>query len=286
MSGFSLTVAFVCLASALLVVFNLSAVQKRWSRAGRASVYLRDGTTSEMVDELKFALVQTPGIVNVKFISQEEARREIVGTTIGATRGTGSITDVDSSKDSAFAMLPAEAFPASIELRTANDISNVDIGVIAARLRQIPAVESVETYEQYTKQIQELTRAAMLASVAMTLVVLAAVVSVITSTIRLALQRRKPEVEILRLVGATERYVREPFIIEGSVLGAAGATAAVALLGIMYAMVIKQVDSVFTVMLGVEVTFLPWYAVIGLIASGAVIGAASSHISLRRMTYE
>jgi cell division transport system permease protein len=123
----------------------------------------------------------------------------------------------------------------------------------------------------------------MVASLILALVVLAAVVSVVGSTVRLALQRRRIEVDVLRLVGASEQYVRRPFVVEGCVLGAVGAASAVALLGIMYLVVRTQVADVVTMMLGVQPTFLPWYAVAGLVVLGALLGAASSHLSLRRM---
>ena len=267
LSGFSLAVAFICLASALLVVFNLDAVRERWSRAGRASVYLRDGATPQMVAELRNALDKTPGIVRVRHVSQESARQEVVGN----------------STDSALALLPAEAFPASLELDVASAMSAVDLAGITNHLKQIPAVESVETYEQYTTKLQGLMQAALVASLVLTLIVLAAVVSVVASTVRLALQRRRTEVNVLRLVGATEQYVRSPFVVEGCVLGAAGAAFAVAVLGILYLILRVHVADVVSMMLGVEPTFLPWYAAIGLIGFGAAVGALSSHLSLRRM---
>jgi cell division transport system permease protein len=267
LSGFSLAVAFICLASALLVVFNLDSVRERWSRAGRASIYLRDGATPQMVAELRRALDKTPGITSVRHVSQEDARQEVVGA----------------SSDAALAVLPAEAFPASLEIEMATTVSDVDLASITGRLKQIPAVESVETYDQYTQKLQGLTQAGMVASLILALVVLAAVVSVVGSTVRLALQRRRIEVDVLRLVGASEQYVRRPFVVEGCVLGAVGAASAVALLGIMYLVVRTQVADVVTMMLGVQPTFLPWYAVAGLVVLGALLGAASSHLSLRRM---
>lgn len=267
LSGFSLAVAFICLASALLVVFNLDSVRERWSRAGRASIYLRDGATPQMVAELRRALDKTPGITSVRHVSQEDARQEVVGT----------------SSDAALAVLPAEAFPASLEIEMATTVSDVDLASITGRLKQIPAVESVETYDQYTQKLQGLTQAGMIASLILALVVLAAVVSVVGSTVRLALQRRRIEVDVLRLVGASEQYVRRPFVVEGCVLGAVGAASAVALLGIMYLVVRTQVADVVTMMLGVQPTFLPWYAVAGLVVLGALLGAGSSHLSLRRM---
>jgi len=267
LSGFSLAVAFVCLASALLVVFNLDAVRQRWARAGRASIYLRDGATPQMVTELRSALDKTPGVTSVRFVSQADARQEVVGA----------------SADAALAALPAEAFPASLEVEVASTVTDVDLTGIKANLKQIPAVESVETYDQYTTKLQGLMQAGMVAALILSLVVLAAVVSVVGSTVRLALQRRRIEVDVLRLVGASEQYVRRPFVVEGCVLGAAGATSAVALLGVIYLIIQSHVADVVTLMFGVQPTFLPWYAVAGLIALGALLGATSSHFSLRRM---
>ena len=267
LSGFSLAVAFICLASALLVVFNLDTVRQRWSRAGRASIYLRDGATPQMVAELTDALNKTPGIVGVRHVSQEAARQEVVGSV----------------KDSALALLPAEAFPASLEINVASTMSAVDLAGIANHLKQIPAVDAVETYEQHTAKLQGLMQAALVASLVLTSIVLAAVVSVVASTVRLALQRRRIEVDVLRLVGASERYVRQPFVVEGCVLGAVGAGLSVILLGLLYLILRTHVADIVSMMLGVEPTFLPWYAALGLVGFGAAIGAASSHLGLRRM---
>src|SRR6476619_830525 len=100
LSIFSLTVAFVCLGAALLVLTNLRAVEERWSHAGRASIYLRDSATQTDVETFKAALSAVPGITNVRYVSSGQARQEF------AREDTkGELTG-----------LPAEAFPASIEL--------------------------------------------------------------------------------------------------------------------------------------------------------------------------
>ena len=77
-SVFSLSVAFVCLAASLLVVSNIEAVRDRWSRAGRATIYLRDGASEAEVATLTSALTGTPGVTRVHVISSAEARREVV----------------------------------------------------------------------------------------------------------------------------------------------------------------------------------------------------------------
>src|SRR5215471_10512305 len=76
LSVFSLAVAFVCLGASLLVVTNLRAVEERWMRAGRASVYLKDGATQEEVDALRAALARVHGVTGVRYVSSGEARTE------------------------------------------------------------------------------------------------------------------------------------------------------------------------------------------------------------------
>jgi len=267
LSAFSLAVAFVCLASALLVVVNLDHVRHRWARAGRASVYLRDGATEEMVADLRRALEQTPGVTAVRYVSSADARHEVISD----------------DSDGALAALPPEAFPSSLEVDMASSVSEVDLQSMTANMKKLPVVESVETYQRYTDKLQGLLQAALVGGMVLACVVLAAVVSVVASTVRLALQRRRIEVDVLRLVGATEQYVRRPFVVEGCVVGAIGAAAAVAILGLIYAIIHSHVAEIATLVLGVSPTFLPWYAVGGLIALGAALGAASSHFSLKSM---
>ncbi len=100
------------------------------------------------------------------------------------------------------------------------------------------------------------------------LVVFASVLAVIGSTMRLALQRRKTEVEVLRLVGATDRYVKGPFLIEGSAQGALGAIGALVLLGALFLVVRGRLDGELAALsIGVDPTFLPWPVVLGMVGA-------------------
>src|SRR6266498_4125771 len=77
LSIFSLAVAFVCLGSALLVVVNLKAIEQLWSRAGRASIYLKDNAPQSDVDAVTAALEKTPGVTKVRYVSAGQARSEL-----------------------------------------------------------------------------------------------------------------------------------------------------------------------------------------------------------------
>jgi cell division transport system permease protein len=268
LSVFSLAVAFVCLASALLVVVNLRAVEQRWKRAGRISIYLRDGAPDDQLQTLRRAVEQTPGVTSSKYVSPADARKDMVDDGI-----SGSL-----------ASLPVEAFPASIEVSLENEVAEVDVLVIADKLRGIPSVESVETYQRWTDRLSSLVRGGVAASTVLALVVLAAVISVIGSTMRLALHRRRIEIEVLKLVGATDRFVRRPFLVEGAAQGALGALASLGLLGVLYLIVRGRFDDELGLLLGVRPTFLPWEVTLGMVSMGAVLGAASAFAGIRRLS--
>ncbi|HLK35961.1 MAG TPA: FtsX-like permease family protein, partial [Polyangiaceae bacterium] len=113
--------------------------------------------------------------------------------------------------------------------------------------------------------------------------VLAAVLAVVGSTMRLVLQRRRTEVEVLKLVGATDAFVKKPFVIEGSVQGALGATGAILLLAVLFLVVRGRMDSELAALIGVEPSFLPWTFVVGIIVLGGALGAAAALTSLRKL---
>jgi len=268
LSVFSLAVAFVCLASALLVVVNLRAVEMRWRRAGRISVYLRDGIADDQLQTLKRAVDQTRGVVSTRYISAPDARKDMV----------------DDGLSGSLAALPVEAFPASIEVALDDDLAEPEVASIAEKLRSVASIESVETYQRWTDRVSSLVRGGVTASAVLALVVLAAVISVIGSTMRLALHRRRVEVEVLKLVGATDRFVRRPFVVEGAAQGAMGALASLGLLGILYLIVRGRFDDELGLLLGVRPTFLPWEIAAGMIAMGAVLGAASAFAGVRKLS--
>jgi len=267
LSVFSVAVAFVCLGAAVLVVVNVDAVRTRWENSGRASIYLKSGIAAERAIGIEKALRETAGVSEVRYVSSEAARREVLGR----------------SQDQVLEALPPEAFPASLEVSMGEGTGEDRLQAIASRLEAHPAVETVETYQDWSDRLTSLLAGGVTAALVLALVVLGAVASVVSSTIRLALQRRRIEVEVLKLVGATDGYVRRPFLVEGAVQGAAGAAFAIGLLAILYAIVRAHFDGQLAALLGVSPAFLPWTVCLGMIGLGATLGAAAALFSLRRL---
>jgi cell division transport system permease protein len=268
LSVFSLAVAFVCLGASLLVVTNLRAAENRWAHAGRASVYLKDGASQEEIDALRGAVVLVTGVTGARYVSSGDARKQF-----------GSDTDSHGE----LASLPTEAFPASIEIDVASDMPDADLAAMVGKMKELPSVEDVETYQSWTEKLARLVRGGVAASALLAVVVFASVLAVIGSTMRLVLQRRRMEIEVLKLVGATDGFVRKPFIIEGSVQGAVGAASAVVLLAVLFFVVRGRLDEELAALVGVEPSFLPWQVAGGMVVLGAALGAAAALASLRKL---
>ena len=267
LSVFSVAVAFVCLAAALLLVVNVGQIRARWAESGRASVYLRKNATAEQVAAIERALKQSDGVTNVRIVSSEDARHELVGLT----------------NDPVLDALPTEAFPASLEVAIESAVAAERLGKLSTQLSALPAVESVETYGAWSDRLAALLSGGVSAALLLAGVVLAAVVSVVSSTIRMSLQRRRIEVEVMKLVGATDSYVRSPFVVEGAAQGGFGALFAILLLAVLFGIVQSHFDSNLSALLGATPVFLPWTMAVGLVASGALLGAVAAYGSLRKL---
>ncbi len=267
LSVFSVAVAFVCLSAALLVVVNIDAVRARWESSGRASIYLRPDVTQAQTDSVKKALSASAGVEQVRFVSAEQARADIVGA----------------SSDEALASLPVEAFPASLEITLRDDAAAERVKKLATQLQALPYVDAVETYAAWGQRLGKLLAGGVSAALLLFAVVLGAVVSVVSSTMRMALSRRSAEVEVLKMVGATDSYVRGPFVVEGAMQGALGAGSAVILLGCLFLIIRSSFDGAFGTLLGASPAFLPWTACCGLVGLGAGIGALTAFASLRKL---
>ncbi len=269
LSMFSLSVAFVCLGASLLVLTNLRALEDRWAHAGRASIYLRDNAAPNEVEALKSALGRVPSITSIRYVSSGQARSDF------GRRESGGKSEL--------AALPAEAFPASLEIEMKREVSDAELGEVASKLRMLSAVEDVETYQAWTERLGRLIRGGVAAALLLAVVVFASVLAVVGSTIRLALQRRRTEVEVLKLVGATDRFIKGPFLVEGMSQGALGAAGAVGLLGALFMLVRGRFDAELASLIGIEPSFLPWQVVLGMVGVGTLLGMLAAALGLRRL---
>jgi cell division transport system permease protein len=143
-----------------------------------------------------------------------------------------------------------------------------------------PSIQSVSNKKSYTKKALELTAAVKWGGLAFALLLTIASILLIANTIRLSLYARRREVEVMKLVGATDWFIRWPFVIEGTV-GAAGALLAIAILGITKVALLDPLANHWTLIAAPRT--IAFTALVGvLIGAGVLVSAVGSGLSLRR----
>lgn len=263
----SLTVAFLCLATALWAIANLSTVADSWGQSGRMSIYLAEGAEGEEVEQLRLLLEGLPEVADAEMVSAADARARFLE---------------DSSLDESLSELPADAFPASLEVTLTGGVANSRLAALVDRISRFSAVDEVETYQGWFDQLDSLLTAGRVAAGALAGLVLLCVLFVVGNTIRLAIAGRREEIEVLKLCGASDGFVRGPFLVEGAVQGFVSALLALILLFVAFLALRGHLDSTLAALAGVRTVFLQPHIALSLVFGGAAIGAVGSIVSLRR----
>jgi cell division transport system permease protein len=179
--------------------------------------YVQTNATQVQVDELVAQLDAMPEVGSVEFISRDEALRRFKEAQAAQGRE-------DLSK-----YLEANPLYASInvKLRRATDLAAV---TTALKPENRPIVRNVLNIEALVDRVLTVTTFVRTAGVAMVAIVGLIVLFIIVNTIRLAVVARAEEIEIMRLVGASDAFIRWPFVFEGALVGLLGALIALGLL--------------------------------------------------------
>lgn len=239
-------------------------------------VFLKDGAAPADVDALQAALVADTRVKNVKYTSKEEALKEL--------------TETMSESPEIVEQLEVNPLPASldVDLKTPQDVT-----VVVESIKANPTFlkvadrpdnpeKSLKYGQQIVNQLFAFTR--VLRAIGAVFIVMLAVISLIfiNNTIRLAIYARRKEIGIMRLVGASNWFIRTPFLLEGTLQSLLGALLALLTLGSVQWFIMPKVRE--------TISFLPVSLSSGsaatisaiLIISGVVIGLAGSAVALRR----
>lgn len=263
----SLIVAFLCLGIALLGIENLSRVAERWSETQHLTVYLRADASAESVAQLRSSLTNLREVGKVDFVSAAQAREQFLQqTSVGAEPS----------------VLGDDVFPASLEIDLSSRLAPDRLEKLVQGISQFSAAEEIETYRAFIGQFHTLLQAGRTGAWALSLLVLVCVLAVIGNTIRLAVLNRKDEIEVLKLCGATDSFVRSPFLVEGVLQAVMSASLAMVLLLFAYLLLRGRIETTLTTFTGVSSVFLSPITVGCVIAAAGALGGLGSALSLRR----
>jgi cell division transport system permease protein len=227
-------------------------------------VYIADAATGKQVDRLRVALESDPRVRpgGIAFVSKQRALDIMRKRNPELTEN-----------------LVSNPLPASFDVVPKR---GEDTEAIAATIekKNLVAVEEVRWGKGVARRILAIARAIQIISLIIVIVLLAASTILIANTIRLSIFARRREIEVMKLVGASNWFVRGPFMLEGVLTGLAGSLAAVLLLFLGREIAIPKIVTVQNDP-QVQALAFTWTATI-LVLIGLAIGALGSSLTLRR----
>jgi cell division transport system permease protein len=237
-----------------------------------ANVFLRTDASNRDVQRVRNLIeTQVPHVKSVEYVSKEQAYRG----------------ERDRNPE-AYELLGANPLPDTFRITPDNpdDIAQVrnalaPVGPSGKRTVVDPAIDEVTNREEDTTTILVVTRVVKLTTALLAGLLVLASILLIANTIRLSLYARRREVEVMKLVGATDWFIRWPFVIEGVLVGALGALVAVLLLAVLKVAVVDPLASEFTLIAAPETMNFPLLVAL-LLGAAVAVSALGSGISLRR----
>ncbi|GJG88213.1 hypothetical protein tb265_33940 [Gemmatimonadetes bacterium T265] len=253
------TIAFSLFSLGLfgLVALNIRDALGRVEERVEVRAFFADSTAAEVVARSAAAARAYPEVAAVEVVSSDEALRR-------ARRELGEFRDV----------FDAAVLPASAELHLrAGRRDAADVRAVAERVRTLPGVDDVRYGEEWVQKLAAIRAVATAAGVALGAAFAVAALIITGATIRIAVFARAREIQLMRLVGATDGFVRLPFLLEGAAGGVLGGALALLLTYAACAVVRRYVFAV---------AFLPPAAAALGVVGGGVLGLLGSAASVGR----
>ncbi len=175
------------------------------------------------------------------------------------------------------------ALPDAVDVR-APGISLAGARELAARLRAgVPGAADVDYGNAWLETLERLVRRAKLAALVLFVALAVATAVLVSNTLRLAVFSRRDELEIMKLVGATDAFVSAPFLIEGFLQGILGASLAVGALALAHAVLVPRIAASLAVAGGLRLSdTLPAPLLAALVLGGGAVGLLGSALSVAR----
>jgi cell division transport system permease protein len=231
-------------------------------------VYMYTNATSADDSRVQAELQALPHVKQVQFVSKAVAYQQQAAQNQQAYALLGSNPLPDT-----FHVIPDN--PSNVLLVHSEITGSGGGGLIDS------SIQTVSNKQTDTQKILEVTNLVTITAAVLTVLLVLASILLIANTIRLSLYSRRREVEVMKLVGATDWFIRWPFVIEGMIVGSLGALLAIVVLGITKIALLDPLASNWT-LIAAPRTIAFSVLVLVLLAAGAVVSAVGSGLSLRR----
>jgi cell division transport system permease protein len=264
----TITISMLLFGSFMLLSNNLNNWIKEWGESISMSVYLKDGIDDKTMHQIESTLTHLKGAEIKEFISKKEAMIQLkkgLGEQAGLLDG-----------------LENNPLPSSYELIFKNAKRNrVNPKEIKNSLEKMEGIDEVQYSDQWAERFKGLLDILKMVGLIIGGLLGIAVLFITTNTIKLAIYSRRDEIEISKLVGATDWFVKIPFLIEGAIQGIISGLFALLILYLMYYFISIKTVSLFGLPV-LDFTFLSNKHSLFIIGLGVCLGLIGGFIAVGR----
>ncbi|MBU4258083.1 MAG: permease-like cell division protein FtsX [Desulfobacteraceae bacterium] len=274
-NGFLSATTIITIALSILIVSafalfftNANDIMNYWGKGVRIMAYLKPDTSQKNFPDIKREIQGIYGVQDVNFISKEEAFKRL--------------KEQMKRQSSILMNLNENPLPDAFEIRmTASSQGGEKVEEIATKIESLPSIEDVEYGQKWLERFTNIFDLFRLAGYAMGGIFFMAAVFIVANTIRLVIYTRREEIEIMRLVGASEKFIKSPFYIEGIIQGTLGGIIGIAALFITFKLISSSVEHSFKYEL-LNIRFLSPEFYCGIILCSMFVGWLGCYISLKQ----
>jgi cell division transport system permease protein len=235
-------------------------------------VYMKNDASKADIARVQKRIEETPGVGRVQFISKEEAIK----------------TEREAGRGEFYDLLGSNPLPDLLRVTpdTPDDIVKVrdalaPMSPSGQRTVVDASIDEVQDRKENTDKILSATRVVKLTMGMLAALLALASLLLVANTIRLSMYARRREVEVMKLVGATDWFIRWPFVIEGVIVGALGGVTAITLLGVVKVSLVDPLSKDFALIAAPDT--MNFGLLIGVLLVAAIgVSALGSGLSLRR----
>lgn len=246
---------------------NINAFVSNVAEAQEIRVNLKINATESEIEEVGNEILAIEGVRNAEFVSKDDAIKymeDLLGSDAVAEYKERNI------------------FPVAYNV-TLTDLSVND--EVQKEIKQIPQVDDIVSSNQLIAQILRLAKGVKYVTAAILALLIVISISIISNTIKLTVHARRKEISIMKYVGATDSFIRWPFVIEGIIIGIVAALLSILVLGIAYSLITNAAANSIISTMGIKLlsfTDMTTLLVIVYMVLGIGIGALGSSISMRK----
>ena len=252
-----------------LVLANAQQVMENWDGNIQITLYLKQNIDKGQAGSLADYLREQPEVDSVKFISREQALEEYKQLS-----GFGDVLDA----------LEENPLPSLLLIKPRIETIDTSAGeAFLQRLSELPEVETAQVDRQWVKRLLVILKVLQRAVIILSCLLALAVLLIIGNTIRLAIFNRKTEIEINMLFGATDAFVRRPFLYSGFIHGVFGGLIAWLLIVLSMQLLnnpVSQLASLYHSNFHLTGFSIPEFLI--LVASGGLLGLMGSWLAVFR----